>query len=374
MMRIPVFKPSLTNNEINASVEALHLGWLGPGSYVQEFEKEIADYVEIDEKLVIAVNTGTSAVHLGLVLSGVGEGDEVITPSFNNIADFHAIKMLGAHPVFCDIFEDTLTINPEAIESLITTKTKAIICIDFGTSLCDYSAVKKIADKYNISVVHDAAHAFGSKYKGQMVGSYSDICTFSFDPVKNITCIDGGAVIVKSLDFAQRLRAMRQLGQQQNQEILYKNERSWTYDVSEIGFRYHLANLHGAIGVQQMKRIEFIKEQRQRVCNFYKDKLKDLDGLVLPQVDDEIFPFIYVVRVQNDKRQAFISHMKAHGVDTGIHWQPGHKFSFLKNEKAGLLIVTEKICEEIVTLPTYPDLTNEELTKVTSVIKSFFMG
>jgi dTDP-4-amino-4,6-dideoxygalactose transaminase len=205
-----------------------------------------------------------------------------------------------------------------------------------------------------------------------MVGSYSDICTFSFDPVKNITCIDGGAVIVKSLEFAQRLRAMRQLGQQQNQEILYKNERSWTYDVSEIGFRYHLANLHGAIGVQQMKRIEFIKMQRQRVCNFYTKTLKNLDGLALPYVDNEIFPFIYVVRVQNGKRQDFINYMKTHGVDTGIHWQPGHKFSFLKNEGAGPLVITDKISEEIVTLPTYPDLTDEELFKVISVIKSFF--
>ncbi len=371
-MNIPVFKPSLTDHEINAAVESLRLGWLGPGSYVHEFEKKIAEYIGVDESLVVAVNTGTSAVHLGLVLSGVGEGDEVITSSFNNIADFHAIKMQGASPVFCDIYEDTLTVNPENIEALITEKTKAIICIDFGTSLCDYDAIKIIADKYNIPVVHDAAHAFGSKYKGQMVGSYSDICTFSFDPVKNITCIDGGAVLVKSLEFAQRLRAMRQLGQQQNQAMLYKNERSWTYDVSEIGFRYHLANLHGAIGVQQMKRIEFIKNQRKRVCHFYASTLRNLDGLILPHIDDEIFPFIYVVRVSNGKRQDFINHMKSHGVDTGIHWQPGHKFSFLKNERSGSLIITDKIGEEIVTLPTYPDLTDEELSKVANTIRSFF--
>lgn len=371
-MNIPVFKPSLTDAEINAAVESLRLGWLGPGSYVYEFEKEIASYIGVDEKLVVAVNTGTSAVHLGLVLSGVGNGDEVITPSFNNIADFHAIKMQGAQPVFCDILENTLTINPKSIEPLITEKTKAIICIDFGTSLCNYDAVKIAADKYNIPIIHDAAHAFGSKYKGQMVGTYSDICTFSFDPVKNITCIDGGAVIVKSLEFAQRLRAMRQLGQQQSQEVLYKNQRSWTYDVSEIGFRYHLANLHAAIGVEQMKRIEFIKTQRQRVCNFYTRTLRNLEGLVLPHVDEEIFPFIYVVRVQNGKRQDFIEYMKLHGIDTGIHWQPGHNFSFLKNERCGPLIVTDKITKEIVTLPTYPDLTDEELTKVTNTIRSFF--
>jgi dTDP-4-amino-4,6-dideoxygalactose transaminase len=372
-MNIPVFKPSLTDHEINAAVESLRLGWLGPGSYVHEFEKKIAEHIGVDQSLVVAVNTGTSAVHLGLVLSGVGEGDEVITPSFNNIADFHAIKMQGANPVFCDIIEDTLTINPANVESLITERTKAIICIDFGTSLCDYDAVKIIAGKYNIPVIHDAAHAFGSKYKGQMVGSYSDICAFSFDPVKNITCIDGGAIIVKSLEFAQRLRAMRQLGQQQNQEVLYKNQRSWTYDVSEIGFRYHLANLHGAIGVEQMKRIEFIQKQRQRVCDFYTNALNNLDGLILPHVDNEIFPFIYVVRVQNGKRKDFINYMKEHGVDTGIHWQTGHKFSFLKNEKSGSLIITDKIAEEIVTLPTYPDLTDEELAKIINTIYSFFM-
>lgn len=371
-MNIPVFKPSLTDQEINAAVESLRLGWLGPGSYVHEFEKRIADYIGVDEKFVVAVNTGTSAVHLGLVLNGVGDGDEVITPSFNNIADFHAIKMQGAKPVFCDILENTLTINPETIEPLINEKTKAIICLDFGTSLCDYEAVKFIADKYDIPIIHDAAHAFGSKYKEQMVGTYSDICTFSFDPVKNITCIDGGALIVKSPEFAKRLRAMRQLGQQQNQEVLYKNQRSWTYDVSEIGFRYHLANLHGAIGVQQMKRIEFIKSQRRRVCDFYASTLKNLDGLILPHLDDDIFPFIYVVRVLNGRRQEFIDYMKLQGIDTGIHWQPGHKFSFLESEKAGPLAVTDKIAKEIVTLPTYPDLTNEDLAKVTNTIRSFF--
>lgn len=372
-MNIPVFKPYFSKEEEEASVAAIKLGWLGPGSYVREFEARLAAFLGVAEELVVAVNTGTSAVHLALELCGVGHGDEVITPSFNNIADFQMIRALGAKPVFCDILDDTLTIDPAATESLISDKTKAIICLDYGCALCDYQAVKEIGDRHGIPVIHDAAHAFGSSAGGHKVGAQSEICTFSFDPVKNITCIDGGAVVVKTTAQAQKVRYMRLLGQQQDQKNLYQNKRAWTYDVGGAGYRYHLANLHGAIGIEQMKKIDDIYRERQRVFHSYDRALRDINGLKLPVMNgEEIMPFIYIVRVLQGRRQEFIQYMADHGVDTGIHWQPGHGFSVFADCRRGPLPVTEAIGQQIVTLPTYPGLSDQEIAHIVDVVRGFF--
>lgn len=373
-MSIPVFKPFFDQNEIQASVESLELGWLGPGSYVRDFEHRIANLLMIDPAHVVAVNTGTSAVHLGLISCGVGLDDEVITPSFNNIADFQSIIALGAKPVFCDVNEDDLTIDIGKVESLITDKTKAIICIDYGSALCDYFGLKRIADKYGIKVLYDAAHSFGSQRDDStMVGSEADITCFSFDPAKNISCIDGGAIIYKSLESAEKARYMRLLGQMQNQTTLYSNTRSWTYDVQDIGFRYHLANLHGAIGIKQLEKIETIKIRRQQIFRTYIDKLSDISDMVLPpNVGDGILPFIFVVRILSGRRDDFRDYMKSQGIDIGVHWRPGHQFSLFENCHKGDLSVTETIGNQIATIPMYPDLTVDQQTKIISAIKSFF--
>lgn len=371
-MKIPVFKPYLDDAEMDAAVASLKLGWLGPGSYVKEFEESVAAFLSVDASRVVAVNTGASAVHMALELCNVTHGDEVITPSFNNISDFQMIRNLQASPVFCDVFEDTLTINPDSIEGLISPKTKAIICLDYGSALCDYAAVKAIGDRHGIPVIHDAAHAFGSSQGGRKIGSFSDLATFSFDPVKNITCIDGGVVVVQTPEQAQRVQHMRLLGQQQSQSNLNQNKRAWTYDVAGPGHRYHLANLHGAIGLEQMRKIKSIYDNRVRVFDSYAAKLKNMPGLVQPVKNgDSIMPFIYVVRVLNGKRQEFRDYLAAEGVDTGIHWQPGHGFTAFKNYRRGDLRVTDMIGDQIVTLPMYPGLTEEEINYICNVIGNY---
>lgn len=373
-MNIPVFKPYFDFQEIEAATEALKLGWLGSGSYVKSFEEKIASLLKISVEQVVAVNTGTSAVHLGLKLCGVGIGDEVITPSFNNIADFQAIRALNANPVFCDIKEENFTLDSNKIESLISEKTKAIICLDYGADLCDYEQIKILADRYSIPVLYDAAHSFGSRRSdGNMIGSEASFCAFSFDPVKNITCIDGGAIVVKDESLAEKVRYMRLLGQKQNQDKLYSNSRSWTYDVDDIGYRYHLANLHAAIGLKQLDKINNIKDGRQKIFNYYYEELKNIEHLKVPEkITNGIVPFIFVVRILNNKRAEFIDYLSKYGVDTGIHWQPGHKFSYFNGCRCGDLSVTNMISNEIVTIPMYPDLTELDMKKIVKTIKSFF--
>ena len=371
MIKIPVFKPCLDNKEILACREALELGWLGPGSYVKEFEEKIAHLIGVESSNVVTVNTGASAVHLGLLSLGIKPGDEIITPSFNNIADFHCIRYLGAKPVFCDIKEHNLTIDEEKIENLISKKTKAIISLDYGSSLHDHNAIIKVARKYNISVLYDACHSFGSKnLQGDSIGSQKDVCAFSFDPVKNITCIDGGAIIVSDVSKANKLRHMRQLGQMQAQEKLYKNDRSFTYDVEATGFRYHLANLHAAIGIQQLQKLEDMRRKRQAICKYYLENIENKNVKLPPKIDEGIFPFIFVVRITKN-RSSFIQHCKENNIDTGIHWQPGHQFSYFKDCRYDNLDVTNKISKEIVTLPMYPDLSKNDVEYVVNIINRF---
>ncbi|WP_309738613.1 DegT/DnrJ/EryC1/StrS aminotransferase family protein [Chamaesiphon sp. OTE_20_metabat_361] len=374
MNRIPVFQPLIEQEEIVASTKALELGWLGMGSYVGEFEDALKKFLNISDRYVAAVSTGHAALHLGLMVAGIGVGDEVITPSFNNIADFQAILATGAEPVFCDIDDRTLCIDLDKAEQLITSKTKAIIVMDYDCVLCDHSRVAELAHKYNLRVIHDAAHSFGSKYKGQMVGSFSDICMFSFDPVKTMTCIDGGAIIVRTEDELRAIHEMRLIGMGQPSSVMYQNQRAWTYDVKRLGFRYHMANLHAAVGLAQIAKMSRISDNRAAYGTFYNKALSQIPQVIVPKTDfSNITPFLYYIRVPEEDRDALRSYLSDRGVDTGIHWQPGHLFTLFKDFRQGDLSTTEKVAKEIFSLPLHSDMSTETLKQITDSIASYFL-
>ena len=373
MDKIPVFKPLIEQEEINASREALELGWLGMGSYVGQFEKALKNYVGASDRHVAAVSTGHAAIHLGLLSMGVGPGDEVITPSFNNAADFQAILATGAEPVFCDIEEDSLCIDLDKAEQLVSPRTKAIIVMDYDCVLCDHDAVSDFARQHDLRVFHDAAHSFGSKYKGETVGSFSDVCMFSFDPVKTMTCIDGGALVVRSEEELQKIHEMRLIGMSQPAKIMYTNARAWTYDMRVIGFRYHMANMHAAIGLAQIAKMDRIAETRRAAVRYYNENMGSVSGLIVPKTDfNDITPFLYYVRVLDGRRDEFRAHLSERGIDTGIHWQPGHWFTLLKDCRRGDLPVTERVGNEVVSLPLHSMMKTETLDRVIDGVRSFF--
>lgn len=370
---IPVFQPLIEDEEFAASRAALELGWLGMGSYVNQFEEAIRRFLECTDRYVAAVSTGHAALHLALLAAGVGPGDEVITPAFNNIADFQAILAVGAEPVFCDIEEDTLCIDLEKAELLVTPRTKAIIVMDYDCLLCDHTRVAEFARKHQVRIIHDAAHAFGSKYRDRMVGSFSDICMFSFDPVKTITCIDGGALVVRTPEELEMIHEMRLLGMTQPSALMYENRRAWTYDVKRLGFRYHMANLHAAVGLAQLSKIVRISETRRAACRYYNEKLAEIPTVRVPKTDFlDVTPFLYYVRVPAAERDAFRADLKEHGVDTGIHWQPGHWFTLLKDFRKGDLSVTDRVGNEVVSLPLHSSMKKETLDRVVGAVATFF--
>lgn len=371
---IPVFKPLIEKEEIAASTKALELGWLGMGSFVNDFEEGLKKFLQCEDRFVVSVSTGHAALHLGLLIAGVGPGDEVITPSFNNIADFQAILATGAEPVFCDIHLETLCIDLEKAELLVTPKTKAIIVMDYDCFLCDHDKVAEFAKKHNVRVIHDAAHSFGSTYNGKMIGSFSDITMFSFDPVKTITCLDGGALIVKTKEEMALLHEMRLVGMGQPASVMYQNKRAWTYNVTRLGFRYHMSNVHAAIGLAQLEKIKLISDTRKAACIFYNKELSNIPEVITPNTDFEgITPFLYYIRVPADKKEELKMFMIDNGVDIGVHWQPGHWFELFKNSKRGDLSITDKIGHEILSLPLHSCMLKEDMTKVVEKIKEFFI-
>jgi dTDP-4-amino-4,6-dideoxygalactose transaminase len=371
--QIPVFKPLLEREELAAAENALRIGWLGQGAFVGQFESALRDFLGARDRHVVAVSTGHAALHLALLQMGIGAGDEVITPAFNNIADFQAIRATGAEPVFCDIVEDTLCIDPDSAASMIGPRTRAIIAMDYACHLCDHDRLADIAKNNGLRLLHDAAHAFGSRHRGRMVGSFSDATMFSFDPVKTITTIDGGALVVRSEDEVRWLRKARLVGMGQSAEVMYQNQRAWTYDVSGIGFRYHMANLHAALGLAQLAKMDRIAATRRDTARRYGIALRGIDGLKLPGGDfADVVPFMYYVRVAAERREAFKSHLAGSGIDHGLHWQPGHWFSFFKDCRRSPLPVTEKAAKELVSIPFHSAMPEAWVSRVTGAIAGFF--
>jgi dTDP-4-amino-4,6-dideoxygalactose transaminase len=372
MDTIPVFKPLVEREELAAAQLSLDAGWLGMGADVAAFERALSDIVGAKDRHVAAVSTGHAALHIAFMLAGLGPSDEVITPSFNNIADFQAILATGAKPVFCDIDERTLCADPASIETLIGPRTRAVVAMDYACGLCDHDAIADIAARNGLRVIHDGAHSIGSQYKGRQVGSFSEITTFSFDPVKTFTTIDGGAIVVRSEEDLARVHEMRLIGMGQPASVMYQNQRAWTYDVQRLGFRYHMANLHAAIGIAQLAKFELIARSRREAFAYYIDNLKEADSLLLPPCDlESVIPLLFVVRVREGRREALRAHLKERGVDTGIHWQPGHGFSLFKACRRGDLAVTERAGTEILTLPFHSVMARATQDRVIDALRSF---
>ena len=370
---VPVFQPHVGVDTIKAVVDALHAGWLGMGAITQAFEEGLARFLELRDRHVLATNTGTSALHLGLLAAGVGAGDEVITPAFNFVADHQAIVATGGTPVLCDVDDATLGLDPDKAAALVGPKTKAVLPLHFGGRPGRLKELYAMAGRHRLRIVEDATHAFGSRADGRMLGSFGDITCFSFDPVKVITSIDGGAVVVGERELLERLRQWRFLGIDRETHERYKNSRAWEYDVVGQGFRYHMTNINAAIGLSQLARADEFIAARRASCRLYNERLAGLDGVRGPATDfADVAPFIYTVRVPAHRREGLIEHLKRRGIATGIHFLPAQDFSFLKGCRRGDLSVTERVTREILTLPLHTLMPAAVVERVAAAIREYF--
>lgn len=371
---IPVARPSIGEKELKEVKKVFATGWLGMGSFVYEFEKKIESY--LGAKHAIATNTGTTAIHMALSVIGVGPGNEVIVPSLTFAGSVQPIINLGAKPVFCEVEPDTLNIDAGDAEKRITGKTKAIIVVHYGGMACDMRKISRIAKKRKIFVVEDAAHAFGSSYKGRKIGSFGNIACFSFDPIKNLTCGEGGCVTTNNSKLVETLRRRRFLGISKDTWARYKNKRSWFYEVVTEGYRYHMSNINAAIGLVQFGRFEKFIDKKKKIIKEYDNFFRGIKGIALLNRNyTECAPFNYTIKISAEnksskKRDKFIEYMKKNGVSVGINYIPNHIHPFFRKFKARLP-VTEGVWKEIVSLPLYYDMRREEIEKVKRSVKSF---
>lgn len=366
---IPVSKPSLGKEELALVNEVFSSNWLGQGSYVAEFENQIKEF--LGAKNVIAVNSGTSALHLALEASGVKEGDEVIVPSLTFCATVIAITALKAKPVFCEALPSTLCLDPGDITHRITKKTRAIMPVHYCGISFPVTDILDIGEKNNAIIIEDAAHAFGSSYKGSKIGSFGNITCFSFDPIKNITCGEGGVIVTNNDTLASLLRKKRILGIDNDSWHRTKNKSNQTYEVTTQGFRYHMSNINAAIGLAQLKKIEHFRSVKKSIVARYNLAFSDINEIsILNWNLPETFPFIYILRVLENKRDLLKTYLGNKGIATGINYIPNHLQPYFNTGQK--LPVTEKLYGEILTLPLFTDMTDEEVDYVIESVKSFF--
>jgi len=351
---------------------AFDVGWLGMGAGTKEFEERIRSFLSVGERHVVATNTGTSAIHIALLAAGVGPGDEVITPSFNYVADHQAIRMCGADVVMCDIRERDLAIDVDAAAALVTKKTKAVIPLHFAGIPCDREGVYRLAAAHGLRVVEDACHAFGTTIGGKAIGSDGDVATFSFDPVKVVTSIDGGCVVGGRPEELVVLQRLRLLGVDKDTTERYKNRRAWDYDVVSPGFRYHMTNILASVGVSQLKRVDEFIASRRTVCRAYNAAFAGLPFAAVPQTDFEgVSSFIYTLRVTGGRRERFIEHMNEREIDCGIHFVPVHRHAYFASARRGDMRVTERVVDEVTTIPLHSNMRPDFVDRVIDAVRNF---
>jgi len=362
----------LGDEELTLVKEAFDYGYFGHAQFVDEFEQEIGKF--LSSRNIIAVNNGTDALHISLHCLGIGGGDEVIVPSLTFVASYQAICMTGATPVSCEVDPDTLLIDPDDVERRITPRTRAIMPVHYGGNPCDMERLQAIADKYHLRIVEDAAHAFGSYYKGKRIGSFGDVTCFSFDSIKIISCGEGGIVVCRDDDLAGRIRICRQLGIERKPHTNDWKQRDWKYQVHSLGFRYHMSNINAAIGLAQLKKIDTFILRRREICMRYENAFRSHERII-PVISDyeDIAPFIYAIRIKDSLRDELFDYLKSNNIEPAINYIPNHLHQVFNQNKEHLP-VTEQLYDEIISLPLHCGLSDADVDQIILTVNRFFEG
>lgn len=321
----------------------------------------------------MGLNSCTAALHLALKVIDLKPGDEVITPSLTFVSTNHAILYNNCCPVFADIYEDTLTISVEDIKRKISSKTKAILLVHFGGHPCEMDEILEIARKRGIFVIEDAAHACGAEYKGKKIGSIGDLTCFIFHAVKNLAMGEGGAIATNNREFDKRLRRLRWLGIDKttwDRSSSSKGKYSWLYSVNEVGFKCHMDDIHAAIGLVQLKKLEKNNEKRRKIVSLYNNSFGKLDWITLPLEKSYVRSSHHLYAIRVDCRDELIDHLNKMSVSACVHYYPNHLYSVYKSYRTKLP-VTEKVWKKLITLPLYPDLTERQINRIINSVKNF---
>ena len=374
---LPFALPDIQEEEIQEVVNTLRSGWITTGPKTKQFEQDFSAFISGDVE-AIAVNSATAGLHLTLEAIGINPGDEIITTPYTFTATAEVIRYLGAHPVFVDIDPISFNIDPKKIERIITPKTKAIIPVHFAGLACEMDEIIRVARKYDLIVIEDAAHALPATSKGEKIGALdTDATVFSFYATKTITTGEGGMIVTRNPEIAERSRVMRLHGISRDVFDRYNSTSpSWHYDVIAPGYKYNLTDIAAAIGIHQLKKVWRFHQRRKEIASRYNDAFVDLP-IVLPPNSSEpdIHAWhLYVIRLTDQSgisRDEFIQKMANHGIGCSVHFIPLHIQTYWK-EKYSL---KEKdyphaynAYQHAVSLPIYTKMSDDDVKRVITTV------
>jgi UDP-4-amino-4,6-dideoxy-N-acetyl-beta-L-altrosamine transaminase len=363
--------------DIKEVMNILKSDWIIMGPKVKEFEDAICKYV--GSKHGVAVNSGTSALDIAVGSLGLKKG-EIITTPFTFVATANSILFNGLKPVFADIEGDTYNIDPQEIKKKITKNTKAIVYVDFAGQPCDIKEIKEIAEEHDLYLIEDAAHALGAEYDGKKVGTFADITMFSFHPVKHITTGEGGMCVTNDEELTQRMRILRNQGVETGAMERFGPGTSWAYDVKLLGRNYRMTDFQAALGLSQLKKLEGFIKRRQKLAGMYSERLKNVPLIILPRTKPNVRHVWHLYTILLDKkidRNKFIAAMRAKNVGVNVHYLPIYSFSYYRENfafKPKDFPVTEDISSQIVTLPMFPKMSDEDVEDVVSAVEESIGG
>lgn len=373
---IPFHKPHITEDEILEVLDSLRSGWITMGPKTIRFEESFRDY--IGSQNAVSMNSCTACLHLALKAIGIKEGDEVILPAFTFTATAEVVTYFRARPVLVDVDGQTCNIDVSKIEEKITSRTRALIPVHYAGQPCEMDDILSLAENRGLAVVEDAAHAIPARYRGKMVGTIGDITCFSFYATKSLTTGEGGMVTTDNYEWAERMRTLRLHGISKDAWKRYTNEGSWHYDVLEAGYKYNMTDIQAALGLAQLKKVDWMWARRKLIAEKYSESFAHLSEVGIPQVksDRESAWHLYVIRLVPGaltiSRNQFMEELRSMGIMTSVHFIPLYRHPYYANEfgyTAQPFPVSEQTYDEIVSLPIYPAMTDEDVGQVAEAVE-----
>jgi len=369
--KVEFFRHNIDAEEISRVTSVLQSLFLTTGDEVAEFEERLAIFLGLP--FTVAVTSCTAALQLALLAAGVGGGDEVITTPLTFVGTPNSVIMAGGVPVFADVDRATGNIDPAAVEAAVTERTKAILPVHLYGQMCDMDRIREIADKHGLAVVEDSAHSLESEWNGKKSGHYGDFACFSFYATKNITSGEGGAISVKDAGSVELLRKLRLHGLETSTADRYTGHFE-QYDVRLFGWKYNMDNIHAAILVEQMKRIDALLHKRREIYDRYREGLEGAEGVELQEIRPEAFHacHLFTILVDPGKRDGVMRGLQDRGIGVSVNFHPIHLMTYYRERfgfKRGMFPVAEEIGSRTISLPLYPKLAEDEISYVIDTVK-----
>ncbi|GHO82746.1 DegT/DnrJ/EryC1/StrS family aminotransferase [Dictyobacter formicarum] len=373
---LPFAVPHITQAEIDEVVDTLHSGWLTTGAKTKRFESEFARFV--NAPYAVAVNSATAAMHLALDALGVGEHDEVIVPVYTFTATAEVVVYCRARPVFVDVDPVTCNLDPAQLEQHITPRTRAIIVVHIAGLPAEMDEILTIAQAHALPVIEDAAHAFPATYRGQMVGSISDMTAFSFYATKTLSTGEGGMLTTANSDYAQRASMMALHGISRDAWKRYKSEGSWYYEVLQAGYKYNMTDIAASLGLHQLARSQWLLQRRRAIAQRYTEAFSQWPELETPPNPAHVEHawHLYILRLQLERlaitRDAFIQALTEARIGASVHFIPLHLHPFYRDSyhlAPHDFPVAFQTYQRAISLPLYPGMTDEDVDDVIFAIE-----